>query len=401
MRFTKRLIVRCISATVLGASIAPLTSLSGGATAARIASSPGACAQVRPADVIAAAKTIATATMLRNAPRSPVPSVLRDPADFATFAATTMPRGPLLASTSHPMTPVEFATFRAARLVAIAGLPVPKAISACRSQPSAALKPQILCPQGGCGNLPPHFVAATDTNGNFGYVFTGGQQAGTGTLYASGGSGVANMSETEVTITNLYDPQTGQYLNVPGIEATFTGGITGSLEAPEPAYVPQNGWVVLPRTSYETYIDQSAQTLTVEYDGTGKNYAVVSLNGSGGVTTGYHVYSGGTLVAKTSVVSSPAAGKLPAGAGEYAGLVAAEAALAAQKAGGAGPFGSQLLAGTEQALLDGQLPDLQPMVIEDPSPIEWGPGGGGCGAVATQDARGVRPLDSNCDDDLW
>ena len=361
-------------------------------------------------------------------PIAPGPNPLIDPVGFHAFVASTMPRFAPRPSSWHVSTAAEEATERAALVIARTGASIPHVLQDCHERAAASLQAASRMLQS-CQNPPcepPVLKYASDTNGNYADIYTSGQTATGTSTFSKTGTKTLSGSNSGVTIKNLYNPATNSYITVPGVQTAVSGNASSTTAVPQPAYVPQTGWVVLPGTNYWMYLNQSNDTAVVQLDGSGNNYYIVSTTGSGGFEVSFHVYeSNGTLVQKTTAIASASSGnggdaRTRSFAGGFSrdvtlgeaaltlGVVAAGVGGVLIGVGGAAAIAGWLLVGEgAQWVVNGYLIDqylaAQKAANEDYEWVSDGEGGdegGGCDARTRSVAQ---RFDESCvfDGDLW
>ncbi len=259
-------------AAILSPAFAPVAV---GASAAAFSGNVAACEGVRSADVAAVVATIRAA---RNAVVAPEPIESKNwktnPAAFHAWLERNKPRGnPHM--TIHQMTPVEFATFRAATLASDGRVSIAAAISACRVQALSAMKasPRNTCNSSKCVNDPCPKVQwkYNVANGTIDVLSDNSPCSGkssTATYYQSNGTTIGSETTTLVTITGY----PGAKSSIPGVQETTPtkyGNVVATL--PGGNYVPQSGWVTLPGVTWKGgavtgYISPSTSTFTVSLD---------------------------------------------------------------------------------------------------------------------------------------
>jgi hypothetical protein len=261
-----------------------------GIGASQLEGNVAACSQIRTGDVAAVVATIRAA---RNANVAPDPIEVRDaksnPAAFHAWLERNKPRGtPHI--TIHQMTPVEFATFRAAMVASTGRISISRAINACSAQASAANKASprsTPCETSSCNNPCPSRTTQHDaSNGTYNLLYfnsiCSGKPSST-TSYNSNGTTLNNGTTSLVTITGY----PGAASSIPGVQSsipTSSGTVVTTL--PGGAYVPQKGWVTLPGATYK-----GAQ-LSAYISST--NAFSVSLDANDMVTSSVTAYDGTT-----------------------------------------------------------------------------------------------------------
>ncbi len=252
-------------------AFAPLVGAIG---ATGLAGNLAACSQIRAGDVASVVMTIRAA---RSAVVAPEPIEARNwkanPAAFHAWLEHNKPHGNPTIS-MHAMTPVEFATFRAANLVSDQRMTVTSAISSCRAQALSALRAHPLtpvCQAQNCNPCPPITTRQNVANGMYNILTDNSECTGKSSpnkLYASNGALNAPGTTTLVTI-NGYP---GTNSPIPGSQASTTtqyGNVVTTM--PGGKFVPQTGWLALPGQTYNKsqlyeYVDPSSKNVSVSFD---------------------------------------------------------------------------------------------------------------------------------------
>lgn len=246
-----------------------------------------ACSQIRSADVAAAADTIRAARAVVVAPDPiEVKNQKTDPVAFHAWLERNKPRGnPHI--TIHQMTPVEFATFRAASLVSKGRITVAAAISACPLQAASAVRANpdgTVCNSSCNGPCTAVTSQHNATNGTYNILrdasICSGRPSSTQSYYSNGTPLNAGTTSL-VTITGY----PGAASSIPGVQSsipTSSGTVVTTLPGGE--YVPQKGWVTLPGATYK------GSQLSA-YISSNDSFAV-SLSASDMVTSSVTAYDG-------------------------------------------------------------------------------------------------------------
>jgi hypothetical protein len=198
--------------------------------------------------------------------------------------------------TFHPMTPVEFATFRAAETAVRDGVPAAAAIRECPAQAQDALRKganPLWQSCGSCpGGIPPQMrVASNSVNTNYSELLSTNGVPYAARGYTSGGTQIMAATYGSVTVSNIPGtsgpvPGTTVTLNLSGVSshnATYT--------LPNPSYVRQSGWLPLPGDVYQGsqlqgYFNPTASTPYVEVPVTSsQSYEVAEVGAGDSETT--------------------------------------------------------------------------------------------------------------------